>query len=72
MASGQITMRKVDGWQTLGEKLADPMPVTSPPDQSHHHHAGDDPARPFPLHSRRHPPRADTPQILTVSNMGSV
>ena len=27
MASGQITMRKVDGWQTLGEKMADPMPV---------------------------------------------
>ena len=27
MASGQITMRKVDGWQTLGEKLADSMPV---------------------------------------------
>ncbi len=27
MASGQITMRKVDGGQTLGEKLADPMPV---------------------------------------------
>ena len=27
MASGQITMRKVNGWQTLGEKLADPMPV---------------------------------------------
>ena len=27
MASGQITMRKVDGWQMLGEKLADPMPV---------------------------------------------
>ena len=27
MASGQITMRKVDGWQTLGEKLHDPMPV---------------------------------------------
>ncbi len=27
MASSQITMRKVDGWQTLGEKLADPMPV---------------------------------------------
>ena len=23
----EITMRKVDGWQTLGEKLADPMPV---------------------------------------------
>jgi len=23
----QIIMRKVDGWQTLGEKLADPMPV---------------------------------------------
>ena len=27
MASGQIITRKVDGWQTLGEKLADPMPV---------------------------------------------
>ena len=27
MASGQIIMRKVDGWQTLGEKLADPVPV---------------------------------------------
>ncbi len=27
VASGQITMRKVDGWQTLGEKLADPVPV---------------------------------------------
>ncbi len=27
LASGQITMRKVDGWQTLGEKLADPVPV---------------------------------------------
>jgi len=27
MASGQIIMRKVDGWQTLGEKLANPMPV---------------------------------------------
>ena len=27
MASGQITMRKVDGWQTLGEKLAEPVPV---------------------------------------------
>jgi putative transposase len=27
MASGQIIMRKVDGWQTLGEKLTDPMPV---------------------------------------------
>ena len=26
MASGQITMRKVDGWQTLGEKLADSVP----------------------------------------------
>ena len=23
LASGQITMRKVDGWQTLTEKLAD-------------------------------------------------
>jgi len=27
VASGQIVMRKVDGWQTLGEKLVDPMPV---------------------------------------------
>ena len=27
VASGQITMHKVDGWQTLGEKLADPVPV---------------------------------------------
>ena len=27
LASGQITMRKVDGWQTLGEKLAGPIPV---------------------------------------------
>ena len=27
MASGQITMRKVDGWQTFGEKLADPVLV---------------------------------------------
>lgn len=27
MASGQITMRKVDGWQTLGEKLTDPVTV---------------------------------------------
>ena len=26
MASGQINMRKVDGRQTLGEKLADPVP----------------------------------------------
>jgi len=27
MASGQIIMRKVDGWQTLGETLANPVPV---------------------------------------------
>ena len=27
LASGQITMRKVDGWQTLGEKLAAAAPV---------------------------------------------
>ncbi len=27
LASGQITMRKVDGWQTLGESLAAPVPV---------------------------------------------
>ena len=27
LASGQVTMRKVDGWQTLGEKLAAAAPV---------------------------------------------
>jgi len=27
LASGRITVRKVDGWQTLGEKLAAPVPV---------------------------------------------
>ena len=27
LASGQITMRKVNGWQTLGEKLTTPVPV---------------------------------------------
>ena len=27
MASGQVIMRKVDGWQTLGEKIAAPVPV---------------------------------------------
>jgi hypothetical protein len=27
LASGQITMRKVEGWQTLGKKLSDPVPV---------------------------------------------
>ena len=27
MASGQITMRKVDGWQALGKTVAVPAPV---------------------------------------------
>jgi putative transposase len=27
MASGQITMRKVDGWETLAQPLAEPIPV---------------------------------------------
>ncbi len=27
LASGQITMRKVDGWQTLAQKLTEPVPV---------------------------------------------
>jgi putative transposase len=27
LASGQITMRKVNGWQTLGQKLTTPVPV---------------------------------------------
>ena len=26
LASGQITMRKVNGWQTLGERIAAPVP----------------------------------------------
>jgi len=26
-ASGQVTVRKVKGWQTLGEKIADPARV---------------------------------------------
>ena len=43
MASGQITMRKVDGWNTRGEKLAIPCRLTSQPYQSHHYPAGDEP-----------------------------
>jgi putative transposase len=27
MASGQITMRKVDGWETLAQPIAEPIPV---------------------------------------------
>ena len=27
LASGQITMRKVNGWQSLGEKLAEPQTI---------------------------------------------
>ena len=27
LASGQITMRKVDGWQTLAQELTAPVPV---------------------------------------------
>jgi len=27
LASGQITMRKVNGWQTLGETITAPTPV---------------------------------------------
>ena len=33
LSSGQITMRKVDGWQTLN-KLIEHMPLTSQPDQA--------------------------------------
>ncbi len=29
LASGQITMRKVNGWQTLGEKLAAPVDLAA-------------------------------------------
>ena len=55
LASGQITMRKVDGWQTLAEKPAAPSRLTSPPDGGQPHRAGDDPLRPFPHSPRRHP-----------------
>ncbi len=27
LASGQITMRKVNGWQSLGEKIAEPQTI---------------------------------------------
>ena len=54
LASGQITMRKVDGWQTLAEKPAEPSRLTSPPDGSQPHRAGDNPLRPFPHIPRRY------------------
>jgi len=43
MASGQITMRKVDRCKTLGEKLADPVPVDLTAWSRHHQCARDDP-----------------------------
>jgi Transposase, Mutator family len=43
LASGQITMRRVDGWQT------------SPPDPDHHAFG---PAPPIPPHSRHDPQQA--------------
>ena len=55
MASGQITMRKVDGWQSLGEQIAVPIDVTPKP--SNHHRAGDEPIRPLSHNARRHPRR---------------
>ncbi len=33
LASGQITMRKVDGWQTLNEKPSDPAIDLAAPSQ---------------------------------------
>jgi hypothetical protein len=27
LASGQITMRKVNGWQSLGENIAEPQTI---------------------------------------------
>ena len=53
LASGQITMRKVDGWQTLPEKLAPRIALTSPPDpitSSHRRRRQTE----FPHNSRRH------------------
>ena len=55
LASGQITMRKVDGWQTLAEQARRRQSrLTSPPDRSKPHRTGDDPLRQFPHNSRRH------------------
>ncbi len=36
LASGQITMRKVDGWQSLSEPLETWFRLTSLPDPSNH------------------------------------
>ena len=33
LASGQITMRKVDGWETLSQPI-EPAALTAPPDQA--------------------------------------
>ncbi len=56
LASGQITMRKVNGWQALGEELAapSPSPLTSPRNRPNYHPAGDTPLSQFPHNSRRH------------------
>jgi hypothetical protein len=47
LASGQITMRRLDGWQILERS---PTTLTSPPDPSHH--AASEPA-PLNFHQLR-------------------
>jgi hypothetical protein len=51
LASGQITLRRVDGWQTL-ERSRSPT-LTSPPDPPHH-------ARSVPAPPNLHQPRDTT------------
>ena len=55
LASGQTTMRKVNGWQTLSqEACCPPSPLTSPRNRPNYHPAGDTPLSQFPHKSRRH------------------
>jgi len=71
MASGQITIRKVDGWQTLGETLAAPSRLTSPLRPANCQPAGDTPSKQSPHNSRRHHGEAiitsDQPNQLSFS-----
>lgn len=41
LASGQITMRKVAGWQSLAEKPTEPTTIDRAARSNHHHRAGD-------------------------------
>jgi len=54
LASGQITMRKVNGWQTLAKCSPLPSPLTLPPSRPNFQLAGDTPLGQFPHKSRRH------------------